>query len=177
MNADRIGDWMQTATGGQFWPLDPRPQEIHIEDIAWALAHMCRYGGHCSRFYSVAEHSVLVSQVCPPEHALAGLLHDASEAYCVDVPRPLKRSQAGNADIEERLWQAIASRFNLSPELPASVKAADNAVLLAEKPVLMGTKYVWSIPGEPANVKIRCLSPDQATNLFFDRFRELTEWM
>ena len=66
----RKGDWMQTYTGRQFWPIDPRANEVHIEDIAHALSMMCRYNGHCRTFYSVAEHSVLVSQHVPPEHAL-----------------------------------------------------------------------------------------------------------
>ena len=57
----RVGDWIQVYTGGQFWPLDPRPEEIHIEDIAHALALTCRFTGHCREFYSVAQHSLLVS--------------------------------------------------------------------------------------------------------------------
>ena len=81
----RIGDWMQTYTGERFWPLDPRIEDIHIRDISMALGKLCRYGGHTIFFYSVAEHSVLVSEYVPEEYALWGLLHDASEAYLSDI--------------------------------------------------------------------------------------------
>lgn len=74
---ERIGDWIQTFTGRQFWPLDPQPDHIDIADIAHALAHDCRFGGHCRRFYSVAEHSVLLSRAVAPEFRLAALMHDS----------------------------------------------------------------------------------------------------
>jgi hypothetical protein len=70
MSIAERGDWIQTATGRPFWPIDPRPEDIDIEDIAHALSMLCRFGGHCLRFYSVAEHSVLLSQYVAPEHKL-----------------------------------------------------------------------------------------------------------
>jgi hypothetical protein len=86
----RKGDWIQTFTGKQFWPLDPRPDEVYIEDIAHALGNICRFNGHCLRFYSVAEHCFHVSHKVVPGLALMGLLHDAAEAYVCDVVRPVK---------------------------------------------------------------------------------------
>lgn len=174
----RAGNWMQTFTGRQFWPLDPRPEEIDIDDIAVALSRACRYAGHCERFYSVAEHSVLVSQVVPPSDALAGLLHDATEAYLVDIPRPIKPFLVGYKDIEHRLWEVIAERFDVLPELPASVKTADNAVLLAEQQqILKPPPAPWCVPGDPADVIIRCLPPSEAERLFRMRFAEVTgDW-
>lgn len=170
----RQGNWMQTYTGIQFWPIDPRPEEIHLEDIAVALSRACRYAGHCERFYSVAEHSVLVSQVVPPEDALAGLLHDATEAYLVDIPRPIKPFLVGYKEIENRLWTVIAERFGLSPDLPESVKIADNTVLLAEqKQILKPPPAPWCVPGEPADVVIECWSPDEAEMAFVRRFVNL----
>lgn len=171
----RVGNWMQTYTGRQFWPVDPRPEEIDIDDIAHALANSCRYAGHCESFYSVAEHSVLVSLVVPAEDALAALLHDATEAYLVDIPRPLKPFLTGYKELEDRLWNVIADKFGLTHEMPASVKQADNAVLLAEqKAIMKPAPAPWCVPGEPAAVQIPCWSPGRAEQMFKLRFQELT---
>ncbi|HEY8593285.1 MAG TPA: hypothetical protein VIL42_10550 [Sphingomicrobium sp.] len=172
----RTGNWMQMYSGGQFWPLDPRAEEVRIEDIAHALSNICRYGGHCERFYSVAEHSVLVSYAVPPEHALIALLHDATEAYVGDVVRPLKRLLSGYAAIERRVWEAIASRFGMAVELPDCVKVADNAVLLAEQQQIMKPAPAdWCIEGEPADCEIDCLAPSDAEAAFLFRFWQLTK--
>jgi len=172
----RTGNWMQTYTGVQFWPLDPRAEEIKIIDIAHALSNMCRYAGHCKEFYSVAEHSVLVSYLVPHEDALAGLLHDATEAYLVDVPRPIKGYLGGYHEFEHRLWLSVAEAFELSVELPESVKIADNTILLAESEQIMGPKPApWNIPGVPADVTIACLPPRDAKDLFLKRFCQLVD--
>jgi len=172
----RLGDFMQTVSGRVYWPIDPRSDEVDIRDIAHALAHQCRYAGHTRRFYSVAEHCVLVSQVVPPADALHGLLHDATEAYCVDVPRPVKRYLAGYAEIEARNWLAICERFGLDATLSASVHTADNSVLLAEKAALMpGGDMPWGIAGKPAAVVVQGLSPLRARAAFLRRWRELAQ--
>ena len=178
---ERKGSWMQTASGRAYWPIDPRPEDVFIEDIAHALGHICRYAGHCSTFYSVAEHSVLVSLLVPPEHALAGLLHDATEAYCVDVPRPLKRHLPDYQEIEERNWRVIATRFGLPAELPQCVHDADIAICLAEKEALMlpSPRDDWAqgatspLTAEPE--MIFGYMPGRATQKFLARFHELYE--
>ena len=81
--------YIQTFYGKKYRHMDPRPEDITIEDIARGLSHLCRFSGQIKTFYSVAEHAVRVSYACDPEDALEGLHHDDSEAYCVDVPRPL----------------------------------------------------------------------------------------
>ncbi len=137
--SDRVGGWIQTFTGIQFWPLDPRPDEVDIRDIAHALSNQCRFAGHCEEFYSVAEHSVRVSLQCPC-HPLWGLLHDAAEAYLVDLPRPIKRwSQMGvlYSEIEDTVMMAVAGRFGLTFPMPAEVKRADVVLLVTEKRDLM----------------------------------------
>ncbi|MGD0775965.1 MAG: phosphohydrolase [Candidatus Solibacter sp.] len=125
----------------RFWPLDPNPEKILVEDIAHALAHQCRFGGHASTFYSVAEHSVHVSKLCPAEDALWGLLHDASEAYLVDLARPLKLLPefAAYREAERRLQCAVAVRFGLLPDQPASVTEADDTMLWIEAHSLLGS--------------------------------------
>ncbi|MGA0610089.1 HD family hydrolase [Caldimonas sp. KR1-144] len=170
----RAGDWMQTSSGKAYFPADPRAEDIDIFDIAHALSNLCRYGGHCSTFYSVAEHSVLVSQVVPPELAMQALLHDATEAYLVDLPRPIKHMLPGYCDLEDLNWAAVAAKFGLPYALDQAVKDADNAVLLAEKEQLLGPSPApWSVPGEPADVTVLGLPPTAAAATFLRRFFEL----
>lgn len=174
---ERVGHWMQTASGGAYWPLDPRVDEISIEDIAHALAHICRYGGHCRKFYSVAEHSVIVSRLVPQEHALVALMHDATEAYCGDIVRPLKRDLTGYAAIERSNWLAIAERFDLPVDLPQCVHDADVAALFAEQKALMtpkegqGMGLATPITADPND--IAGYLPNSAKTVFLRRFHEL----
>lgn len=174
--SERIGGWIQTYTGKQFWPLDPRPEEVCIEDIAHALSNTCRFAGHCKNFYSVAEHSVLVSLVVPPEDALAGLLHDATEAYLLDIPTPIKKCLDNYGLAEQRLWLAIADAFDLNLDLPVAVHRADHSILLAEKEQIMNSPPAdWRIKdGTPAAVTIGCVSPSVAEEMFLIRYKDLT---
>ena len=178
-DASRVGDWMQTISGTMFYPLDPRPEEMDVYDIAHALSNLCRFGGHIRSFYSVAQHSVYVSLVVPQEHALAGLMHDATEAYCVDMPRPIKQHLPAYEAIEERLWLSIAERFRLPVELPPCVKDADNAVLLAEKQQLLARSPApWSVNGEPAPITIGVgMTPENARRAFLARYAEIVGGM
>lgn len=110
----RNGDWIQTFTCQQMYPLDPREAEIDILDIAHALANLCRFNGHVKQFYSVAEHSCHVSDLLPQVWKLTGLLHDASEAYLCDLPRPIKRSPGfaeGYLRAERDLERVITKKF------------------------------------------------------------------
>lgn len=171
----RIGDWMETFSGQRFWPLDPRPDEIDPADVAHALSLLCRYGGHVDRFYSVAEHCVLMSLAVPPEHALAALLHDATEAYVVDVPRPLKRHLDGYREIEAGVWNAICLRYRLAGDLPASVRDADERILLTERNALMPRAGAWSQDAvyDPLPVFVTGWTPVLAERLYLDRLAEL----
>ena len=136
---DKDAAWIQTHSGRRFNPIKPNPDAIVIQDIAHALSMQCRFSGHCKDFYSVAQHSVLVSYICDSQDALWGLMHDASEAYLVDVPRPLKRSGKFQAylDFEEVMTQAICRRFGLPFKEPPSVKRADTILLATEARDLM----------------------------------------
>jgi hypothetical protein len=169
----RNGNSMQTFSGRSYWPLDPRPDEVFIVDIAHALSQMCRYNGHCQRFYSVAEHSIHVSFMVPVEHALAALLHDASEAYCVDVPRPLKPFLTTYKDIELKNWLAIAQRFGLAPELPESVHVADNDILSTEHDTLMPSTPHLRGSQRREGVSLMLCEPVDAERAFLARFQEL----
>ncbi len=141
-------DWITTYSGHPFFPLDPKPVDVRIADIAHALAHLCRFAGHTRRFYSVAQHSVIVSRCVAPELALWALLHDASEAYLCDITSPVKRSSSlsGYRDIERPVQAAICQAFNLPIDEPPLVKAADRLVLHTEQRDLMSMPDGWSQP-------------------------------
>lgn len=172
----RRGDWMQTFTGRQFWPLDPRPDEVDILDIAHALANQCRYAGHCRRFYSVAEHCVLLSRAVAPEHRLWALLHDAAEAYLVDLPRPVKRHVVGYHIAEAAVMAAICLRFGLKPEMPDAVHDADYRILRDELDQNMSAPPArWPVQDEtPLGVTLRFWTPDLAEFWFLREFDALT---
>jgi hypothetical protein len=130
----RTGDWMITHSGRRFWPLDPRPTEIDFRDIAHALSLICRYGGHVRRFYSVAEHSVLMARWFLERGdftwARYALLHDGPEAYIGDMVRPLKGSMTLFRSVDRQIERAIFLRAGLGADpLPPEVKAADEAIL------------------------------------------------
>jgi len=130
----RIGDWIQTFSGIQFYPLDPQTQDISIQDIAHSLSLTCRFNGHCSKFYSVAEHCVLGVMLAKKmnfslEEQKWILLHDASEGYISDVPRPIKGQLIGYKDIEKKIENIIAQKFNLPLEMSSNVKKIDNILL------------------------------------------------
>jgi hypothetical protein len=176
--------WIQTYSGGKVDLLDPRPDQFNVTDVAHALSNLCRYTGHVPRFYSVAQHSVLVSRQVPPEDAFAGLMHDAAEAYVGDCSSPLKRAmrkiglQAGPTspydEIERRIAAALAERFGLPPKLPESVKVADLRMLMTEKAMLGKEAQSWDLNVEPyPDLVIDPLPPEPAWALFVDRFVEL----
>lgn len=172
----RLGDWAQTVSGRQFWPLDPRPEELDLSDIAHALSMLCRFNGHCREFYSVAEHSVRVSLECPPEHARWGLLHDAAEAYIGDMIRPLKRSMPHYRAAETRIVRAIADRWNLDLPIPEAVHRADLRLLYTERRDLMVLEHPWEGDGtvEPLPERIApCPMPAAARAMFLARAQEL----
>lgn len=151
------GDWMQTHSGKRFYPESPRAEDIYPEDIAHALSMLCRYGGHIDRFYSVAEHCVLVSEGVSEKNAIYGLLHDATEAYVVDVPRPVKRILGNYNELEKKVWFTICERFGIDPEVPAEIIEADTRILLTERERLFKNAEVgaWSMDGmEPLPVNI-----------------------
>ena len=108
--------YITTVTGKHFYPLNPTPQDIDIEDIAHALSLICRANGHFKHFYSVAQHSIAcaeeaIERGCSVEVILGCLLHDASEAYLCDVTRPVKKHIPQYLRAEEKLQAVIWKRF------------------------------------------------------------------
>lgn len=175
--------WVQTHTGRRFDLLDVEDNEIEIYDIAHALGNLCRFNGHTAGFYSVAEHSVVVSLRVPPEDQLQALLHDATEAYLGDVTEPLKRLLPEYRTLESRLWAHIARTYGVRPELTANVRQADKDMLQLEAWCLMpNPPEPWDLPPRAPDLNSpldrvchpRCLGPKAATGAFLDRYCELT---
>lgn len=164
--------WILTRTGRRFDLLQPCPSQVFVLDIAHALAHLCRFNGHASRHYSVAQHSLVVASIVPAEHKLAALLHDATEAYVGDMVRPLKQVMPEYKQIEQRIWLAICERFDIAPELPESVKEADMIALATERAQLMPDH-----PGEweclagvtPLSLPLDIWTPSKAAIRYQDR--------
>lgn len=130
-------DCIRTFSGQYVNVFDPDPDTILIEDIAHALSHQCRFGGHLPMYYSVAQHSVLCAVSVPSEHALAALLHDASEAYMLDIPSPIKKRLPEYKKLEDNLMQVIAKKFEFQYPLHDEVKNADKILLVKEWQKLM----------------------------------------
>ena len=173
---DRRGNWMQTYSGGEIYPIDPLPEEIDIRDIAGALSKMCRYGGHCLRFYSVAEHCVLLSRKIDEPHKLAALMHDASEAYLVDIPRPIKPFLQNYAEIEDNLMQAIALKFGFQWPMADAIRDIDTRVLADERNQAMAPPpRDWGV-GEPIGITLEFWSPERAESEYLAQFMRLSKY-
>lgn len=144
--------WIQTSSGKHFNVTAPDPHMVNADDIANALGKLCRFGGHTNLHYSVAQHCICVTEQLA-NHGysnivlLQGLLHDATEAYVVDIPSPLKRLLPDYQRIEEGVWCAVAAHFGIPAELHPAVKWADEELLRHEaQKYLEGGPQGWGNP-------------------------------
>ena len=174
---DRIG--INTFTGAKVDPRSMRADQVLIADIAHALSLQCRFGGHCTTFYSVAEHCLLVSSLCPPQDALWGLLHDAAEAYLLDLPAPLKDSGhplgLHYTHAETSVLGTIADHFGLSLPFPRMVRDADRTALSTEWRDLMPNSPAPAGLPPPLPSPIRPLPPTIAEAQYLERYSQLVE--
>jgi len=150
--------WIQTFTGKIFDYDKIELNEIDIIDIAHALSNTCRFNGHCSEFYSVAEHSVEVAMQLPPELRLAGLLHDATEAYMPDISKPLKgylNLFFNLEEFEDRISRHIYKQLGvpINDEIWKEIKLYDFALLREERNLLFRDKKLWEFPKDIPVVK------------------------
>lgn len=158
--------------------LDPDPDDIELEDIAHALSNLCRFNGHSRTFYSVAQHSVLVSKLVPEKDALAGLMHDAGEAYFGDMSSPLKRILDSPTFVaaEDLIQSRIAEKFGYEYPFSAQVKDADlNALFLERRDLTSQRLPLWEKPfwlGIGAS-KIIGMPPEWCELNFLKRFEAL----
>jgi hypothetical protein len=172
---------LQTYSGRSLNPLAPRAADIVVEDIAHALSMQCRFGGHVRQFYSVAQHSFLVSHAVPVADALWALLHDASEAYLMDLPTPVKETGPlkGYRGVEAQLQRIIYQTFGLTGDEPASIAQADLGVLLLEVDAIHTTPAAFNDRRGRVPVPRLSVKPWDTTAAakyaFLKRFEELTK--
>jgi uncharacterized protein len=141
-NLNNTTGTIRTFSGKLINVFDPKPEGICIEDIAHALSNLCRFGGHTSGFYSVAQHCCLMAKLVSEKPiALATLLHDASEAYLLDISRPIKHLLPQYQEAEHKLMHIIAEKFGFEYPLPAKVTELDNQFLEIEWEWLMLNKF------------------------------------
>ena len=192
--AGHLDHWIQTYTGKKISICNPDPALIEWDDIVHALSMICRFGGHARRFFSVAEHSILVSHLVPKSPkklALTALLHDAPEAYLGDVVKPLKIHLPEYMELEKKWARAISEFLKTQGKididltnLPDEVKDADLAALHYESLDLLapGLRDEWQ-KIIPAHLRtdgrgyrgweIQCLPFEGAFLAFQERFEEL----
>lgn len=171
---DLVANYTQTHSGGKFYPLAPSGKDMHISDVAIALAKQCRFNGHCKGFYSVAQHCVLVSHMVPEYFAREGLMHDAPETWIGDLVTPVKYRCDDYLRIEEGVEVVVARRFALVHPMPATIKKADLRALATEKRDLLGNPD-WAITRgiAPHPDTIIPLEWQDAQWLFLQRAQEL----
>jgi len=169
--------WIETQSGKKMYFLNPDPNDVDIKDIAYSLANQCRFNGHVP-FFSVAEHSVAVAARLPPELQLAGLLHDAAEAYLSDIPSPIKQYLPDYCAMEDRLQGVIFAKFgiDLSSEDKNAIKAADKDATQTEAHYLLESKGRGWVPVmfQPSEkYRPRNLPPPEAVQMFLHWFHSL----
>lgn len=181
-----MSGYVGTFSGKQIVLETIGPADIDIIDIAVGLAQQCRYAGQVWPFYSVAEHSILVSQLVPNSPgnmpALRALMHDAPEYIINDLVRPVKRKVSGYEEIEDRVMDAIDRRFELNYAKSdwRVIKQYDDLITIVERRKLMPrldpTAYGRGVRNHDVpNVHFKCMSPPEAALQFLSRFYYLTD--
>lgn len=175
-----------TVDGKYFKFRKPNKKFITLNSVARGLANTCRFGGQCSRFYSVAEHSIYVSILLEmkfldqPEHyriklAREGLFHDAPEAFICDMVKPLKEILPDYQEIESLVEIPVYEQMLGYSELDDEVKWADMVMLATEQGQVMNNydNWIWTGSIKSSNLEIKFLNPQEAYDAFLERESEL----
>lgn len=181
-------DWVATyhLPKGFLRPLELDPRDIYIEDIQHALSNICRFNGHCREFYSVAQHSVHVSEWLARNGSdtitqMVGLLHDASEAYFGDIIRPMKKHPSMDAftrfdhEAQHLIYEKFLGKYYWDTEdIELDLIAADNDLLISEAIQLFPIQPShWNKSNPRDYFHIKPVSPRDAKLLFEQRFHDL----
>ena len=128
---------IRTFSGLYVNPFEMKESNINIVDIAHSLSNQCRFAGHLPKFYSVAQHCVLCCYRAPKGFKLTALLHDASEAYLLDIPRPIKNQMPFYKEAESRIMELVAVKYGFKYPLSKVIHEIDQNMLIFEWENLM----------------------------------------
>lgn len=178
MTEEKYRPYVQHSSGNKLWLDNLEDNKYNITDIAHSLANQCRYAGHSDIFYSVAQHSVLCSQMCDPEVRLEALLHDIGESVMPDIPRPVKYFIPNVKEFDDKISASMFKHFGLEWPLDARVHEVDNRMLATEARQIMKNSDIdeWDVIGKlpTYNIAIMSWRPEHAKDMFLDRFQYLT---
>ena len=166
--------WIATYSGQRIDVNLFDPDTIKINDIAHALSHICRFSGHTSQLYTVAQHSVMVSKWCSVDNGLWGLLHDASEAYLMDIPSPIKRLLPDYQALEYRVMRSVAEAFDLEWPPPEEVHRVDRMICAVEVRDVMPWRSRRADDCPASEIAIHSVwPPEEAKELFLGTYEVL----
>ena len=174
---DRRGGWIQTYSGGRFWPLDPRTEDVRLTDVAHHLSMRIRFSGACKEPYCVAQHSVLLSNQMShdPVRAYALLHHDDTETHLPDVATPLKPYLPFWKSVEGAHERAIVLEgFGVDEPALRATKPLDKRIVTDEARCLLNpSEHPWKVRPEPLGLDIEAWPAARAELAYLERHAEL----
>lgn len=170
-------NYIETFTNKQYHFMNPSVSEVCIEDISQALSMSCRYSGHVKSFYSVAEHCCIISDKIldltgDKSQAYDALMHDASEAYLNDIPRPIKPHLDNYLSIEGMAERCIQKALHCNP-MNNLIAELDKNIVRDEAVQLFNSIPSWVNDYESIGITVLSLTPEDAKREFLSRFERL----
>ena len=177
----RYGRWMISTSGRQIWPMDCRPGDFIIEDVAHNLSQICRFAGSVEVFYPVSSHALMVADIVRDMggnylQQFQGLHHDDPEFCASDVPNPLKQHLPDYQKAERGIWKALAAQIGVPEKMSHLVKIADKVAMVTERrDLLKPSHHVWKscVGIKPLSSHVKIMSSQASKHKFMERHHHL----